>query len=119
MPVLLIGLAIIIVVFVLRLVVGLFTRPVETIQMLGTWVCNLVGIVSAAVFVFLLVSVFVDGEADLEMISLLAATGVVAVVAFALSAWLRRRRLQGAYRKHIEAEYAARAAVERRRGGRL
>lgn len=118
MPLLLIGLAIILVVFVLRVVIGLFTRPIDTVQMLGGWVCNFVGLVAAFCFAVLLGTVvFGDDEADTERVALIVASGVVMVGAFALSSWLKRRRLRNAYKTHIEAEYAARAAVERRRDG--
>ena len=117
MPLFLIALGIVLVVFVLRVVIGLFTRPIDTIQMLGTWACNLVGLLALLSFAVLLGTVvFGDDEADTERVALIVICGVVMIGAFAISSWLKKRRLRNAYKQHIQAERAAYDTVQRRYG---
>lgn len=115
MPLLiLLALGVVVVVFVLRVVIGLFTRPVDTVQMLGTWACNAIGLLALFCFAVLLGTVvFAGDEADAERVTLIVVAGAVMIVAFSLSSWLRKRRLRNMYKQHIEAERAAQEAVQR------
>ncbi|MFT4233421.1 MAG: hypothetical protein QM607_00200 [Microbacterium sp.] len=107
-------LAVIAAVFAVRIVIGLLTRPVDTVQMLGIWICNFVAVIALVIFLGLLgMLLFGGSEPDSEGILVMVVSGVVLVVASVLSAWLRRRRLRRTYKEHFAAQRAAYDAVMR------
>lgn len=108
MPVLLIVFAVIaVVVFVIRLIIGLFTSPVATLAKLGSWVCNLVGLLAllfVGMGITILVSASNSGSDRSEGILVTSVAAVAAILAFGLSGVLsrarRRSELRRAYRDH-------------------
>lgn len=113
MPLLIIVVAIIIVVFVVRLVVGLFTKPLQTLARLGSWACNLIGLLSlvVAILAFSLQVGWIEGEPH-PLVTIGASTATI--IAFAASAWLTRARRRSELRREYAAHYAAEREIARR-----
>ncbi|KUF07679.1 hypothetical protein [Leucobacter sp. G161] len=115
MPVIAI-LAVLLVVYVLRIVIGLFTKPLATLARIGSLLCNLLGLIALTLFGFGVAYQLEWSEVPIELgITVSAGAGVL--LFFALSAWFTRSRRRSELRK-LQRDYDAVLRSEDRRNQR-
>lgn len=112
MPVVIV-LAVLLGIYVLKIIVGLFTRPVATLARLATLVCNFLGLIALTLFGFGLAYRLGWSEIEFEL-GVTVVAGLAVVVLFALSAWFSRSRRRSEMRR-LQRDFDAVQRAEARR----
>ncbi|WP_029068589.1 hypothetical protein [Jonesia quinghaiensis] len=98
--------------FVVGLVIALITNPIDTMQRVGSWACNFIGIMA---LVFFLLYIFYADDTEPMRVGKIVMCGAVMVVAAGVGGWLRDRRLRNHYIRDFRVQEEALAVLERHR----